>query len=168
MSALLRGRKRRNESLTAPNLLWWAGYIIAALWLQKLLPGLDALVPALIICLQDENKQQTAVFLIVCMAIQEGTGTLPFGASIVWYSIVIATYYVGGWFFMGGNLMFIVVLSVAMGVSRAVIFFGMGLLQPLSLDYASMYSVYVMQVLLTPLIWALGSKTRMMIVKHAY
>lgn len=169
MTALIRGRKRRrNESLTASNLLWWSAYIIVAIWLQKLMPGLDALVPALIICLQDENKQQTAAFVIVCMIIQEGTGTLPFGASIIWYSIVIATYYVGGWFFMGGNLMFVIVLSIAMGVSRALIFLGMGLLQPLSLDYSSMYRVYALQVLLTPFIWALGAKTRAMIVKHAY
>lgn len=161
-------RKRRRESMTPSNLLWWAGYIVAAIVLQKLVPGLDALVPALIICLQDRDKQQTAVFLVICMIIQEGTGTLPFGASIVWYSTVIAAYYVGGWFFMGESLMFVIVLSVAMGVTRALIFFGMGLLQPLSLDYQSMHRIYVLQVVLTPLIWAVAAKTRSKFVKNAY
>lgn len=161
-------RKRRRESMTPSNLLWWTGYIVAAILLQKLVPGLDALVPALIICLQDRDKQQTAVFLVICMIIQEGTGTLPFGASIVWYSTVIAAYYVGGWFFMGESLMFVIVLSVAMGVTRALIFFGMGLLQPLSLDYQSMHRIYVLQVVLTPLIWAVAAKTRSKFVKNAY
>lgn len=165
---MIGGRSRSHEGMSAPNLLWWAGYIIAAILLQKLIPGLDALVPALIICLQDKNKQQCAVFLIICMIIQEGTGTLPFGASLIWYSTVIAAYFVGGWFFMGESVMFIIVLSVVMGVSRAFIFMGMGLLQPLPLDYQSMYRVYVLQVLLTPVLWGIGFKTRGMLVKNAY
>lgn len=165
----MRRRRRSNDDgLSASNLLWWAGYVIAAIWMQKLVPGLDAFVPALIICLMDGNKQQTGIFLLVCMVIQEGTGTLPFGASIIWYSAVIVMYYVGGWFFMGGNLMFILVLSLAMGVSRALIFWGMGLLQPLPLDYEVMHSTYLLQVLLTPLIWGIATKTRTLTVKNAY
>lgn len=161
-------RARRQDNLTLSNLLWWGAYVAAAIWLQKLVPGLDALVPALIICLQDGSKQQTSVFLVLCMVVQEGTGTLPFGASIIWYSVVIATYYIGGWFFMGSSAMFIMLLSLAMGVSRALIFFGMGLLQPLPLDYPAMYRTYVLQVLLTPVIWALAVKTRTYAVKNAY
>ena len=161
-------RHRRNEAMSSANLLWWGAYIVVALWLQKLLPGLDALVPALIICLQDENKQQTAVFLFICIMIQEGAGTLPFGGSIVWYSSAIAAYYIGGRFFMGGNFMFIVVLSIAMGASRALIFAGMGLLQPLPLDYQVMHRSYILQILLTPLIWYLAKKTRDSMVRNAY
>lgn len=165
---MIRGRKMQGGDMSPSNLLWWTGYIVAAIWLQKLVPGLDALVPALIICLQDRNKQQTVLFLLVCMFIQEGTGTLPFGASIIWYSTVVAAYYAGGWVFMGGNLLFVMVLSLAMGVSRAIIFFGMGLLQPLPLDYRATYSIYVLQVLLTPIIWLLAVRVRAMTVKHAY
>lgn len=160
--------RRRNDGMSLSSVLWWMSYVIVAIWLQKFFPGLDALVPALIICLQSENKQQTAIFLLVCMFIQEGTGTLPFGASIIWYSTVIAAYYIGGWFFMGSNIMFIFVLSLAMGVTRALIFLGMGLLQPLPLDYEGMYGTYVMQVLLTPVIWAVAVKTRSMLVRNAH
>lgn len=163
------GRRNSRYGATSPsNLFWWVGYIIVAILLQRLVPGLDALVPALIICLQDDNKQQTTIFLVICMIIQEGTGTLPFGASLIWYCTVVATYYIGGWFFVGESIMFILVLSISMGVSRALIFIGMGLLQPLPLDYQSMYPTYILQVLLTPIIWGIGSKTRIMMVKNAY
>lgn len=164
----MRKRRQYDDGLISSNLFWWAGYVIAAIWLQKLVPGLDAFVPALIICLMEGNKQQTGAFILVCMVIQEGTGTLPFGASIIWYSAVIVMYYVGGWFFMGGNFMFTMVLSLAMGVSRALIFWSMGLLQPLPLDYQVMYSAYVLQVLLTPLIWGIAQKSRSLLVKNAY
>lgn len=161
-------RKKHLSGMTSANLLWWCGYIFVAIWLQKLLPGLDALVPALIICLQDGNKQQTSIFLLLCIIIQEGAGTLPFGGSIIWYSTVIAAYYVGGKFFMGGNIMFIIVLSVAMGISRALIFWGMGLLQPLPLDYQIVHRTYVLQILLTPLIWGIAQRVRNTMVQNAY
>ncbi len=154
--------------MTSANILWWAVYIIAGIWLQKWFPGLDALVPALIVCLNAGNKQQTVVFLLICVVIQEGTGTLPFGASIIWYSTVIAAYYIGGWFFMSGNLMFILILSISMGVSRALISAAMGLLQPLPFDSQFMLGTYVLQIVCTPVIWFVADKTRRMLVSDAY
>lgn len=146
--------------MSAGNILWWILYLVAGIWLQKLVPGIDALVPALIICLQERNRQQTVLFLIICIVVQEGTGTLPVGASVIWYSTVIACYYIGGWVFMSGNLMFIIVLSLSMGVSRGFIFWGMSLLQPLPLDINPLISANLLQILCTPVIWALALWSR--------
>lgn len=93
---------------------------------------------------------------------------MPVGASIIWYSTVIGCYYIGGWFFMSGNLMFILVLSLSMGVSRGIIFWIMGLLQPLPLDGEFLLSTNLLQTLCTPVIWVFAQWTRRKMVSDAY
>jgi hypothetical protein len=142
------------------NLIWWVLYIVAALWLQKFVPGLDALVPGLIICLQERNRQQSILFLLICVILQEGCGTLPFGASIIWYGLVFSFFYVGGWFFVAENQFFILILSVALGLGRLFIIFSMGALQPLPLDTQALVWQSVVQAAFTPAIWALSGYSR--------
>jgi hypothetical protein len=142
------------------NFIWWIFYIVIAIWLQKFAPGLDALVPGLIICLQEHNKQQTFLFLLICVVFQEGCGTLPFGASIIWYGLVFSFFYVGGWFFLAENQFFILLLSVTLGLGRLGMFLGMGALQPLPLDTQALLGQCVIQAVFTPIIWALSGYSR--------
>ncbi|MDR2051495.1 MAG: hypothetical protein LBQ63_06990 [Deltaproteobacteria bacterium] len=146
------------------NILWWAGYIAAGIWLQKLAPGLDALVPGLIVCLQEGNRQQTTLFLLLCILIQEGAGSLPFGQSIIWYGTVMAFYHIGGWFFMAGNFVFILILSLALSLARLLIFLGMWLLQSLPLSAlappSDFVGSYILQAACIPPLWLLAVKTR--------
>ena len=142
------------------NLLWWIVYIVVAVWLQKFIPGLDALVPGLIVCLQEKNRQQTVLFLLFCIIMQEGTGTLPFGASIIWYGFVFACFHIGGRFFMAGNQGFVFLLSVALAAGRGVLFMGMGELQQLPLDTQSLVPQCLGQAFFTPIIWLLAGMSR--------
>lgn len=148
------------------NLLWWTGYVVTAIWLQKLLPGLDALLPGLIICLQGGSRQQSVLFGLFCLALQEGTSTLPFGTSIVWYGVIVALYFVGSRFFVETNLPFVIIISLFSGVWRGALFFSISSLQALPLDSRDLYEVCVLQIVATPLIWLAAVITRFRIVKH--
>ena len=142
------------------NLAWWMVYLIAAIWLQKLVPGFDAMIPGLVLCLQERQRQQTLLVLLLSMFLQEGTGTLPFGASIMWYGFVFASFYVGGWFFMAENNLFIIILSMSLAVGRVLLFIGMGELQPLPLDTQALLGQCIAQAVLTPLLWLFAGFTR--------
>ncbi|MDR1243547.1 MAG: hypothetical protein LBM00_12345 [Deltaproteobacteria bacterium] len=142
------------------NFIWWIFYIFAAIWLQKFAPGLDALAPGLIICMQERNRQQSILFLLVCIVLQEGCGTLPFGASIIWYGLVFSFFYMGGWFFMAENRFFIMILSLALGIGRLFMFLGMGALQPLPLDTQALWWQCAAQAVFTPVIWAVSGYSR--------
>lgn len=149
------------------NFIWWAVFVVMAIWLQRLVPGLDALVPGLVICMKEKSQQQTVIFLIVCVFFQEGCGTLPFGSSIIWYGFVFACYYIGSWFFLVDSRIFMLLLSVALGVGRAAAFYGVGLLQAQPLDTSILAAPALAQALLTPLIWGLASVSRAKIVEEA-
>ncbi|MDR2893600.1 MAG: hypothetical protein LBV80_11085 [Deltaproteobacteria bacterium] len=142
------------------NLAWWIIYLIAAIWLQKLIPGFDAMIPGLILCLQERQRQQTLLVLMLSIFLQEGVGTLPFGASIMWYGFVFASFYVGGWFFMAENRMFIIILSMSLAVGRVLLLIGIGELQTLPLDTQALLGQCVAQAALTPLFWLFAGYTR--------
>lgn len=149
------------------NFLWWAGYVVVAVWLQRLAPGLDAMAPGLLVCMKEKSRQQLVIFLAVCVLLQEGCGTLPFGSSIVWYGFVFACYYIGSWFFLVDSRIFMLLLSIALGVGRAAAFYGVGLLQQQPLDSGVLIAPALAQALFTPLLWGLASVSRAKIVKEA-
>ncbi|MDL2314006.1 hypothetical protein LJC36_03390 [Desulfovibrio sp. OttesenSCG-928-C14] len=150
------------------NVAWWLAYIIAAIWLQKFLPGVDALVPGLLICFQENSKRQTIIFLLFCMLIQEGTGTLPFGPSILWYGYVFACFHAGGLFFLPSGNSFILGISTALCVGRACLFMIMGELQSTPLDAQDILFQCFGQAVITPLGWILAGKTRNKVLKNAH
>lgn len=149
------------------NLLWWGLYVLVGLWAQKIFPGADAMVPGLILCLQEKNTRQTALFLAFCLLLQEGTGSLPFGASIVWYGLAVALYFLGGLFFMSGNLMFVLMLALALGLGRALLFSVLGLLHPISLSLSDKAVICLLQAALVPLLWMPAMKLRRKALLHA-
>lgn len=148
------------------NIFWWGLYFFCAIWLQAVIPGLDALVPGLIVSLQERNFRQIFAIFGLCTLIQEGVGTLDFGASLLWYSTVVFIFFLGRWLFETENLVFIFMLSACIGVSHYAIVRAMCALQfipvnePLLLDESSL------QGLLTPVLWKIASLTRRWVVLH--
>lgn len=153
--------------MTLPRLIWWIAYFIFAIWMQKIMPGLDAMAPGLLICLQDRRPSQTIFFLLFCIVVQEGAGTLPFGASIVWYTFVACCYYIGSGFFVAGNISFIITISVGLGLGRLLMFFAMGSLQATPLDSKGLVFQCLAQVAATPVIWFIATFVRPEAVKNA-
>ena len=142
------------------NVIWWAGYLVVAIWLQRFIPGLDALIPGFLVCLQERNRQQTATILLISVIIQEGAGTLPFGLSLLWHGVVVALYYIGIRLFISSGSAFTLLLSFSLALSRALFMLVMDFLQPLPMDLWTLSRVVALQLLFTPLLWILARRSR--------
>ena len=150
--------------MMARNIFWWIGFFYAGICVQYILPGLDALVIGLLLALQERRPLQIAWLLPVLVLVQEGGGTLDFGASILWYLVVIALFFWGHWLFAAENLLFMFLLSACMGVAHMGIIRMMAALQNAPVDEASLLDESILQALFIPIAWRLAGITRRLLV----
>jgi hypothetical protein len=66
------------------RIVWWMGFTACGIWAQSHVPGVDFLVPGLILSLQVEKASQTVWLGLVWLLLQEGMGSLPFGFGLLW------------------------------------------------------------------------------------
>lgn len=142
------------------NILWWISFTCIAIALQSLVPGVDFLIPGFIVLLQERSLKQflwvTGIFLIL----QEGMGTMAFGSVLLWYFSAVALFILGKWLFEVESLAFILLLSVALSVTRYAILVLFANLQDLYLNEARLFDYSVYQALLMPFLWNVASFTR--------
>ncbi len=148
------------------NAFWWAIYLLAAFWLQLRLPGLDALIPGLVIACQEKRPQQLAWLLILCLLIQEGTGNLAFGGTLLWYGCLLASFRIGEFFFATGGLFFVILLAVCLGVTHAAILFTFGALQNLPVPIFRLVEQALAQAALIPVVWGPAHLIRKRFLRH--
>ncbi len=146
------------------NLTWWLGFFYVGICLQNALPGLDVLVIGLLIALQERRWLQLAWVLPALVLVQEGGGTLDFGASVLWYAAVIALFFVGHWLFAVENLLFMFLLSAFMGIAHLGVVHLMAALQSAPLDSAILLDESILQALFIVFAWRFSSFTRRVLV----
>lgn len=146
--------------MTVLNLFWWAGYVIAAVIIQGQLPGFDALAPGFLIALQERKKMQVFWLFVLFCLIQEGTGSLRFGASLLWYGGHIVFFLINSRFFVADNILSVTLLSAILAVYRGLVFWFMSVIQDYGVDYAALLEECVLQALLVPLLWLLADLLR--------
>ncbi len=142
------------------NLFWWLGFILCGIWGQSFIPGVDLLMVGLLISLQEERLSQTLWLLGACILIQEGTGSLAFGSGILWYSALIAMFFLGRWLFQARNLFFVIIMGGVMGAWRYLLVVLLATLQNYQVTHERLFFECVLQALLFPLIWTLVSPLR--------
>lgn len=86
--------------------------MVLAVWLQLIFPGMDFLAAGLILCLQREQAGKAAFLTLICILIQEGSGSLAFGASILRYGSLIGFFLIGQRLFQADSAAFIVLLGL--------------------------------------------------------
>ena len=150
--------------MRARNILWWVGFFYVGICVQNALPGLDALVVGLLLALQERRALQIAWLVPVLVLVQEGGGTLDFGASILWYLAVVALFFMGHWLFEVENLLFMFLLSGCMGVAHMGIIRVMAALQYTPVDEVTLLDESILQALFIPFAWRLAGATRRMLV----
>ena len=92
------------------SLVWWLCFMAGAIVLQAAVPGLDVLTVGLIILLQERDYKNMLWLLPLFILLQEGMGTRPFGAVIVWYAAVVLMFKMGRWLFEVENFIFVFLL----------------------------------------------------------
>ncbi len=142
------------------NILWWLCFAVVAIWTQSWLPGIDLLIVGVVICLEEGNPAQTAWIAGMSLLLQEGSGTLAFGFSILWYGSLIVLFLMGRWLFQAQNFLFITLLGACMGVLRYVLLLLMASLQDFQLSEPLVFTESLLQAAIFPLAWALAYKFR--------
>jgi hypothetical protein len=92
------------------GLCWWAAFTIVGVWAQHFLPGVDFLAPGLLVSLQEERPLGTAWLAVVWIMLQEGMGTLFFGASLLFDPRSVTLMFLLG--LLGGAAHFLVTFLV--------------------------------------------------------
>lgn len=150
------------------NILWWAGYFCVALGLQMHFPGVDAIVPGIMLSCQEGKLKQTLWLCLVTILIQEGTGSLAFGNAILWYGALLLLFFTGRLFFVTGSLFFVVLLSLALGVTHSAILYMTSSLQEFAVNPQLLAEQAVAQALLIPPLYAAASLVRKKVLNHEY
>lgn len=99
-----------------PVSVWWAGYLVIALWAQEISGGFDFLAPGLLICLQSERWWAAAWAAALWILVQEGVGTLAFGVVIFFYAGMFVFFLLSRWLLEPENPLFIFFFSLLLAV----------------------------------------------------
>lgn len=150
------------------NIVWWVLYCILGLGVQRFFPGVDALVPGVMISCQEGRPQQTGWLCLIFMLIQEGTGSLDFGTALLWYTSLILLFFTSRLFFETGSLFFVVILSLALALAHAGIVYTTSSLQGVTLNVYSLAEQATAQALLIPPLYVGASLVRKRVFGHEY
>ena len=134
---------------------WWLAFLAVGVCVQALAPGLDGLAVGLIILLQERDYKNLAWLLPLFVLVQEGIGTRPFGAVIVWYAATIVLFRLGRWLFEVENFVFVFLLSACLGAAYYGVTWLMAPLQNLAFNVEDTLDKALMQALFMPFAWRL-------------
>ena len=134
---------------------WWLAFLAVGICIQALTPGLDVLAVGLIILLQERDYRNLVWLLPLFVLVQEGMGTRPFGAVIVWYAATIVLFRLGRWLFEVENFVFVFLLSACLGAAYYGVTWLMAPLQNLSFNVEDTLDKALVQALFMPFAWRL-------------
>lgn len=149
------------------NIVWWVVFFILAVLAQMLLPGIDIMVVGLIIAMQEHNPLQIAWVLIISMLLQEGQGTMDFGASFCWYGLTMFIYYIGRAIFETENIFFILLVCASLGILHFGLMQVLSGLQGVFVPFRRLLMESMGEMLIVPALWLLLHKFRQGVARHA-
>lgn len=146
--------------MTLLDFCWWFAFLVIAIVLQRMLPGMDVLIVGILVALQEGSVKKICCVTILCIVLQEGMGTLEFGASLLWYSLTILLYFVGYWLLETRTLLFLLLLTACLGAAHFGVVLIMDRLQYIPADSSALLDESILQALLIPFAWKFAALTR--------
>lgn len=143
----------------AREVFWWALFIPLSLWVQSVVPGVDALAAGVILLALEERTKALCWFVPFCILIQEGIGTQAFGSSFLWYASILILLAVLRMFVECREFLFVCLLACAMGPVYILLCYLVGGLQNVMPDTHVLLGRGLAQALFTPPAWALAART---------
>lgn len=134
---------------------WWGVYIIGAVILQRFLPAVDALAPGFLFALQEKRPWQTFWLFVIFVLIQDGSGSLIFGSAVLWYGGQIALFRMLRSLVVSETVIFVLVLSLCLGVYHGLLTLLMCSVQNIPPHYSMIMRESLVQALVIPLLWGL-------------
>ena len=148
------------------DILWWLLYGAFCFWLQIRLPGIDAFVTVILICLQEERWKATMWLCLFCICMHEGTGTLSFGTAVLWYGGLLGLYFIGRVAFVVDSLFFVVLFSLLSGAMYVLLMLFLPPLQYVPVSLERLLEQSLVYVLLLPPCWGIARLTRRRFLTH--
>lgn len=149
--------------------VFWTLTTLAAIWGQYFLTGVDLLAPAFLVSLQEERPAVNFWLCLAWILLQEGMGSLAFGAGVLFYVSMALLFWVGRWMFEAKNFLFVCLLGVFSGLLHGSIALVMGILQDAAIPPSWMISTSLWQTLCFIVGWVVVSRLYAMQVKaHAH
>ncbi len=148
--------------------LWWLCYIVCGVCLQLMLPGMDALAPGLLLALQEGRHKLFIQLAAVFLLIQEGAGSLHFGAGLLWYAGLAVLFKFSARLFVADNLLFVAGLSAGLGAWRAAVQLFVCAVQDIPVDHTRLLQESLLQALLIPIVWGVALYLRPKRLRHAH
>jgi hypothetical protein len=142
------------------NAFWWWGFLLPAITLQRLFPGVDFLLAGLLLTLQERRYTDLVWVLPLLVILQEGMGTREFGVVLLWYMVVVAVFLLGRWFFDAENFLYAFLFSGCLAACHFAVVFLMSPLYAVSVDVDRLRDESLHLALLLPVCWRLAQFTR--------
>ena len=135
------------------RITFWVVFTLCGLWLQNIVPGVDFLAPGLILAMQEEKWTVPLWLGVLWLFLQEGTGSLPFGASLLWYGALAGLYFFGHCLFEARNFLFVFILGASLGAMHFLLIGVMVLLQDQTVPVERLLTESALQALIFPVEW---------------
>lgn len=133
--------------------VFWFLFTVTCVYLQRLVPGVDLLVAGLVVSMQRE-KWVTSLWLgLAWILIQEGTGSLAFGSTLMRYALLALLFYLGRWLLQTTSLVFMVLLSLSLAVMHWIITQLMTELQDAAVNWLALTRDSLLQGVLFIIVW---------------
>ncbi|THB62693.1 MAG: hypothetical protein D6E12_18795 [Desulfovibrio sp.] len=142
------------------NAVWWVVFSAFGVMAQAALPGVDFLVPGLVVSLQEERWNQSLWLALAFTLIQEGSGNLQFGSGLVWYGAVMCLFFVGRWLLEAKSITFIIVLGAGLGLWHYLLVKWTAFLQELVISDPLLIRESCIMAVMFPLLWMFVSWLR--------
>lgn len=135
------------------NVIFWLSFVVIAILVQAMAPGLDVLVTGLIILLQEKDWRSMLWLLPLFVLLQEGMGTRPFGSVLIWYAATFVMFRLGRWLFETSNFIFIFLLSACLGGVYYGVAWLMAPLQDIAFNVEDTLNKALAQAIFLPFAW---------------
>lgn len=135
--------------------LWWIGFGAAAIWAQTLLPGVDFLAAGLVFSFQEEGHGRALLLALIFGLLQEGMGSQPFGASVLWYWFLYLLVSLGQYIFQPRSTPFAALLGLTLGLLHLLQTYAMATLAVKAVPLDRVLLESLLQAVVFPLEWLL-------------
>lgn len=148
--------QRRQANFTA--LAWWGAYTIIAVWVQKFIPGIDVLVPGMILSMQERPGGQTFLLVCIWILLLEGMGNMAFGYGIMWYGLLALFFLAGQWLFESRSFLFMCLLGLGLGVLHPTLIYSLATLQGVAWPVRVTIWQGALQAISFPIVWLIAKR----------
>lgn len=134
--------------------LWWFFFTALCIWVHSLIQGIDCFGPALLVLLHLKRIKEAAWLTPVWILINEGSGSLAFGLSVLWIGGLVLFFYLLCQYLSSSNLLFLLSLSLLAGAWSSTLVRLMATLQELNIPNHEILILGVKTAVAFPILWA--------------